>query len=601
MRLSLKNKRLNYTQLQTSDWEDVDFGEQSMYESEPEELDGVETGIAAQYEASLSGEDEESLPHEDSASLPREDKESPLDKCDASLPHEDEASVSDEDELSVFQPPARSEKPVIVPHNGQLFGDEDEFIMAISEYARDNGFSIRRDRILKNKAGKVRKRDLVCSWARTPALNKGQPVDRNKPSQSTDCSFRVRASFDSRMGKWKMIFVNLLHNHAMVAPERRRFMSSERKLPDEVKSEVLQLRRAGISVPQIRSVLKVKFGKDRVWLYDNVYNFLYQQTAEPAKRALDAQSLVQALQELQADYTQLEFRFDLYPDTQRLRRIIWMFPEQKLAYCRFHDVIVFDNTYSTNYFRMPFGVFTGVNNHGQSVCFAGSLVDREDGETFIWLFNSFLDMVSNNAPDVLLTDDHKAIGLAIETTFARYGTRHRLCYWHLFRNLSKNLSASLGSQWDNFLRTFHECLNTNDEQTFISRWTTLKREHPKAKRYLERMEHTDKKWACCYNQDVFMADMTTTQRGESMNNLLKYYMDSTTSLSTFLEAFTSALEARDEAEEFLKFKEENYALPSRTGGPFELQAYSLFTWYAFKKFQDQLVLSQSYRCSEISR
>ena len=111
----------------------------------------------------------------------------------------------------------------------------------------------------------------------------------------------------------------------------------------------------------------------------------------------------------------------------------------------------------------------------------------------------------------------------------------------------------------------------------------------------------DKKWACCYNQDVFMADMTTTQCGESMNNLLKYYMDSTTSLSTFLEAFTSTLEACDEAEEFLKFKEENYALPSRTGGPFELQAYSLFTWYAFKKFQDQLVLSQSYRCSEISR
>jgi hypothetical protein len=39
-----------------------------------------------------------------------------------------------------------------------------------------------------------------------------------------------------------------------------------------------------------------------------------------------------------------------------------------------------------------------------------------------------------------------------------------------------------------------------------------------------------------------MADMTTTQSGESMNSLMKEYMDATTLLTNFLKAFESVLE-----------------------------------------------------------
>ena len=50
------------------------------------------------------------------------------------------------------------------------------------------------------------------------------------------------------------------------------------------------------------------------------------------------------------------------------------------------------------------------------------------------------------------------------------------------------------------------------------------------------------RWAPCYNKQLFMADMFTTQRGESMNSLMKSYMDATTSLINFLKAFELALE-----------------------------------------------------------
>jgi len=47
-----------------------------------------------------------------------------------------------------------------------------------------------------------------------------------------------------------------------------------------------------------------------------------------------------------------------------------------------------------------------------------------------------------------------------------------------------------------------------------------------------------------------MADMTTTQRDESMNNLMKGYLDASTSLTTFITAFESALDAQNENTEF---------------------------------------------------
>ena len=56
------------------------------------------------------------------------------------------------------------------------------------------------------------------------------------------------------------------------------------------------------------------------------------------------------------------------------------------------------------------------------------------------------------------------------------------------------------------------------------------------------MDKNLERWALCYNRQIFIADITTTQRGESMNNLMKGYMDAITSLIAFLKAFESALE-----------------------------------------------------------
>ncbi|CAG8744460.1 19974_t:CDS:2 [Gigaspora margarita] len=69
-----------------------------------------------------------------------------------------------------------------------------------------------------------------------------------------------------------------------------------------------------------------------------------------------------------------------------------------------------------------------------------------------------------------------------------------------------------------------------------------------------------------------MADITTTQREESMNNLMKGYMDAMTSLTTFLKPFELVLEQRKEATKFIKYQENNKSIKLVTSSPYEKQA-----------------------------
>jgi len=144
----------------------------------------------------------------------------------------------------------------------------------------------------------------------------------------------------------------------------------------------------------------------------------------------------------------------------------------------------------------------------------------------------------------------------------------------------KNLVRKLGNKWQQFIGQLYTCLNKSDPHEFQNHWKILKTSYPDSNQYLSYMEKNKEK---CFNQDVFMADMISTQRGESMNNLMKGYLDASTSLSEFISAFESALEIKKESSKFLEYKQNNYDILYKTASPFEQQAALLLTSYSFKK------------------
>jgi zinc finger SWIM domain-containing protein 3 len=481
-------------------------------------------------------------------------------------------------------------------NESNTYSSEKEFIFAVKAYAKQEGFQVRLGESEKNSAGQIRKRTIICSREGKPSNSLKK---RNRPSQRCNCQFAVRASLNSSNGLWYIIFLRLEHNHSMVSENSRRFMSEERTIPTEIQERILLLRRAGCNIPTIRAILKEEFSNIVTWIYDDLYNFIYQK--EGTNREFDSNDFVKELERLKSQDNEFCYEILINPETNELQQAIWMFPEQKMNYCRFNDVVVFDNTYKTNRFGMPFGIFTGVNNHGQSVCFAGTIMCNESAESFLWTFNSFLKMVNNYSPKTLLTDEDQAIIKAVDLVFVPHGTKHTLCLWHLMKNLVKNLNGTLGFKWAEFIKFFYQCLDEYEEDEFLEKWNQLTIKYPSASKYLEKMNKNLKRWAPCYNRHLFMADMTTTQRGESMNSLMKGYMDATTSLTNFLKAFESALEQRKDDREFAKFYEDNKVISLLTANPHEKQASELLTRYAFKKTQKQLSQCMSYKSEKINR
>ncbi|GAU38571.1 hypothetical protein TSUD_322480 [Trifolium subterraneum] len=97
-----------------------------------------------------------------------------------------------------------------------------------------------------------------------------------------------------------------------------------------------------------------------------------------------------------------------------VRNVFWADARSRAAYEDFGDAVTFDTTYLTNKYDMPFDVFLGVNHHGQSTLLGCGLVSREDTESFIWLFKSWLRCMVGKAPVGIITGQCKAMQNAIE-------------------------------------------------------------------------------------------------------------------------------------------------------------------------------------------
>ena len=173
-------------------------------------------------------------------------------------------------------------------NEGNTYSSEEAFVNAVRTYAKQKGFQIRLGKSEKNSAGQIRKRTVVCNREGS-SKNLNCSSKRNRASQRCNCQFAVCASLNSSNGLWYIIFLHSEHNHTMVLESSRRFMSEERKIPIEIQERILLFRRAGCDIPTIRAILKEEFSDVVTWIYDDLYNFVYQK--EQARREFDSMTL----------------------------------------------------------------------------------------------------------------------------------------------------------------------------------------------------------------------------------------------------------------------------------------------------------------------
>ena len=61
----------------------------------------------------------------------------------------------------------------------------------------------------------------------------------------------------------------------------------------------------------------------------------------------------------------------------------WVDVQSRMAYQYFEDVVIFDTTYETNKYDMPFAHFTRLNHHCQSILFGCAVLLDETEQTFL--------------------------------------------------------------------------------------------------------------------------------------------------------------------------------------------------------------------------
>ena len=89
-------------------------------------------------------------------------------------------------------------------------------------------------------------------------------------------------------------------------------------------------------------------------------------------------------------------------EEHRLRNVLWVDAKGMKDYSNFNDVISFDTTYFSNKYKISLGLFTGVNHHIQPTLLGCALIADETAYTFVWLMQTWLIAIAEQAPRVVL-------------------------------------------------------------------------------------------------------------------------------------------------------------------------------------------------------
>lgn len=283
---------------------------------------------------------------------------------------------------------------------------------------------------------------------------------------------------------------------------------------------------------------------------------------------------------------------------------------QRIQYLKFGDVVTFDTTFKTNRFGFPLGCLVGVDNWGRTICFAMCFIARETADNFEWVFDKLLEATTRKPPLVIFTDEDQGMSLAISNVLP--SAKHRLCAWHLERNLRKKLLGALGVEKYKPIRStfWHLVKNDFGENHFDAKFQELSeiyKDHTEVGQALAHLEKLKLKWGKCFSKGLFCFDQSSTSRVESINSVIK--RNKMSNVRTIAE-LTKLLDAL--FNDYLKQEQEMREAEAKstkiklkfTGFPFCRRYPAQLTPFAYSKMEDQLGVASNnlgnYKCSEFN-
>jgi len=187
---------------------------------------------------------------------------------------------------------------------------------------------------------------------------------------------------------------------------------------------------------QIQEKLNYKFNTK--FNYQKIRNIYYK-----VKRQLfgqvnnEAKDLIDLLETLQQNEL-VHFDKLLSPEGN-LQALVFMTPGMISLYKLYKDMMILDTTFGLNRFNMPVLTLAGVNNEGKTIIFGFAFLPNECAEYKRWVFEKFLTLTNEEAPESVITDGCPAFSKALKEVFPNAKTYY--CGWHIQLNLKRHFSG----------------------------------------------------------------------------------------------------------------------------------------------------------------
>ncbi|CAE6011084.1 unnamed protein product [Arabidopsis arenosa] len=514
---------------------------------------------------------------------------------------EDEASVSEfeeeKDDIVNKENYVKTEEKKDELCIGMEFSSDETAHKAYKRFAGEHGFNVRKQR-RKKKNDKVVRLLYVCSkegFRKEPKIKTcySQPITRCGCKAHMTCYLQ-------RTGRYKIVSFNQNHNHDLVKTPMKHLLKGNRMFSVAQIQHADDAEMSGISAKSTVEMMSREVGgRENLGFLEKDYrNYIYRKRMEKMVKG-DAGAVLEYFQKKKEDNSSFFYSMQLDEDDM-ITNILWADDRSISDYNLFGDVICFDTTYKTNEYDRPFAPFIGVNNHKQTVVFGAALLYDETTESYKWLFETFLGAMSGKQPKTILTDQSAAMANAIVKVFPE--TKHRLCVWHIYQNAAKKLSHVFHGPGQ-FATDFGNCVyDHEEEEDWLLAWSNMLNKHNLTEnKWLKNMFEVREKWAMVYGRHTFTADMVSTQRSESMNNILKRYLKSSYDLLSFFEHYERVLDDRRYNELNADFKMMHTSSVLSASVEMLQHAEEVYTPEVFKLFQDQYTVIGDYVAKKVSK
>ncbi|KAM0873841.1 hypothetical protein ACQ4PT_037811 [Festuca glaucescens] len=447
-------------------------------------------------------------------------------------------------------------------------------------YAIRVGFEVRVRQSRKSQDESLKMLKLVCSRHR---YHSGREIggDDNKRVQSSDpCRDGCDAQFEiirKEKAVWIVSKLILEHTHEL------------RPAPA---SRVCCIRSQGETL-----VIAKNFADTRNLLLNGQYSQHHREIRYNDLGPEDAQSLLEYLKKAQAEDPAFFYAVQL-DKHEHMVNIFWADASVRMAYYHFGDAVRFETASRSNKEHIPIVIFSGVNHHVQPVIFGCALLVDESEESFVWLFEKWLEAMHGRPPVSLVTELNQEMAAAAVKVLP--DTCHIFCENHILGTVKEELH-SIYPGLDHFITDLRNCIDgCRIEESFESCWESVLIKHGfRNNEHLRSLYDIRKQWAPAYTKKSFHARNLLPQSCENLEKIRDMYFSSSTQLQVAVQQLGQAIcnfHAKEAQADYLTM----FEIPAlRTASPVEKQASVIFSRKVFDIFQEQFAESFGYHAERI--